>query len=150
MKEIEAYLFKGQYNDLEVFLKKMEKSKSFHNIKESFLKIAYETESISTYAFSIYMYQKSKQEEWLELAIDLLIHSLSFIEGAYSTALFHARELLEVHRSVENLELILFFYIIPERLVDKKQAIEIAREILRIEPENAAAKEVLDSNNCLK
>lgn len=40
-------------------------------------------------------------KKWLEHAIDLLIHSLSFIEGAYSAALFYARELLEMHRSVD-------------------------------------------------
>ena len=37
-----------------------------------------------------------------------------YVEGAYSVALFHAREMLAIDRNVRNLERILFFYNIPE------------------------------------
>lgn len=65
-----------------------------------------------------------------------MLNPLCFVEGAYSVALFHARELLLNTKSIENMERILFFYDIPEKLVDKEEAEIIAKEILKIEPDN--------------
>ena len=47
-------------------------------------------------------------------------------------------------RNVKNLERILFFYNIPEKLLDEKEAIYISQEILKIEPHNKIALNVLD------
>ena len=92
------------------------------------------------------MYKQTGNESWIEWAIDLLLNPLCVIEGAYSVALFHARELLRKHRNVENLERILFFSDIPEKLVSNGEAISIAREILRIDPNNKAATLKVDTN----
>ena len=85
------------------------------------------------------MIQRTKKVEWIELAIDVMLNLLCFIQGAYSVALFHTRELLAITKSIENLESILFFYKIPEKLVDKKEAQCIVEEILNIEPDNKVA-----------
>lgn len=61
----------------------------------------------------------------------------------YSIALFHARELLLIERSVENLERILIFYNIPEKLLDEEEAQYISKEILEIEPHNKVALGVI-------
>lgn len=53
------------------------------------------------------------------------------VEGAYSVALFYARELMLIEKNVKNLERILFFYNIPEKLVDKEEAKYISKEILK-------------------
>lgn len=88
------------------------------------------------------MLNKSQEVNWLELAIDIMLHPLCYVEGAYSVALYHARELLEVTRSVKNLERILFFYDIPEKLINQEEAESIAEEILRMEPNNEVARRV--------
>lgn len=85
------------------------------------------------------MIYTTKKVEWIELAIDIMLHPLCFIEGAYSIALFHARELLAIVENVENLERILFFYNIPDKLVSKEEAQYIAQKILSIESENVVA-----------
>lgn len=72
-----------------------------------------------------------------------MINPLCFIEGAYSIALFHARELLKMNSSVVNMERILFFHNIPEKLVGHTEARLIANEIISVEPNNAVALEVL-------
>ena len=95
---------------------------------------AYDTESISVYSFVLYMIKKTGKENWIELAIDIMLNPLCFVKGAYSVALFHARELLLIERNVINLERILFFYNIAVKLVHKEEAWYIANEILKIEP----------------
>ena len=69
----------------------------------------------------------------------MMLNPLCFVEGAYSAALFHARELLAMEKSVENLERVLFFYNIPEKLIEEEEAILISREILKLEPDNKIA-----------
>lgn len=84
------------------------------------------------------------------MVVDIMINPLCFIEGAYSVALFHSRELLIKERSVENLERIIFFYNIPEKLIDKEEVECISAEILKKEPNNEVALSVIkyiDKNN---
>ena len=76
-----------------------------------------------------------------------MLNPLCFLEGAYSVALFHSRELLKNERNVLNLERILFFYNIPEKLVDKNEAKSIAQEILKLEPDNVVAHDIVKEIN---
>lgn len=109
------------------------------NIRDIIMTIAYDTENICVYSFIQYMIRKTEKTDWIELAIDVMLNPLCFVEGAYSVALFHARELLSITKSVEALERILFFYNMPERLVELEEAKHIAKEILKLEPNNEIA-----------
>lgn len=132
---IKLKMEQGKYIELEMICRELDT----FELRDVILNIAYETESISVYGFIVYMIQKREKTEWIKLAIDVLINPLCFIEGAYSIALFHARELLGYDRNVENLERILFFYNIPEKLIDDVEAYRIAEEILSMEPDNKVA-----------
>ena len=131
-------LEQGQYIEVEEICKEM----SAFDFRDILMNIAYETESINVYGFIAHMTRKKENIEWLKLAVDILLNPLCFIEGAYSLALFHARELLNIDRNVENLERILFFYNIPEKLVDDAEAYCIAEEILAIETDNKVALQI--------
>lgn len=131
-------LEQGQYAEVEEICKKM----NVFDLRDMFMNIAYETESINVYGFITYMMRGQEKREWIKLAIDILLNPLCFIEGAYSLALFHARELLYIDRDVENLERILFFYSIPEKLVEHAEAYRIAEEILAIDTSNVVALQI--------
>ena len=88
------------------------------------------------------MIRQTGKTFWTELAIEIMLNPLCHIEGAYSVALFHTRELLAKERNVKNLEMMIFFYHLPEKLVNDKEAKGIAKEILRIEPYNKVALDV--------
>ncbi len=137
---IKLKLEQGKYLDVEDVCKGM----NAFEIRDIFMSIAYETESINVYGFIAHMSQKQENIEWLKLAADIMLNPLCFIEGAYSIALFHARELLCIDRCVENLERILFFYNIPERLIDEDEACCIAEELLVIESDNKVAFQILN------
>ena len=137
---IRLKLEQGKYLDIEEISMEMNASM----FRDILMNIAYETESINVYGFIAHMTRKAENVEWLKLAVDIMLNPLCFIEGAYSIALFHARELLSIDRNAENLERILFFYNIPERLVDKDEACCIAEELLAIESDNNVAFEIIN------
>ena len=96
MKEL---IFAGLYYDAEKILLELDKNEQ----RDAIMKLAYETESVSIYSFLRYMSERDRSQFWLELIIDVMINPLCFIEGAYSIALFHARELLKKNSSVANM-----------------------------------------------
>ena len=142
-KNLRDFIIQGNYKKAEEICH----NKDMIKISDAIVAIAYDTSSMSVYSFMRYMIEKTKDISWMELAIEVMIHPLCFIEGAYSIALFHAREILSMQKSLENLERILFFYNIPEKLICKKEALVIADTILNIQPDNEIALEVRNSNN---
>ncbi len=138
IEKIKACLMQGKYMEVEEICNNIQLS----DIKDILMNIAYDTESICVYSFIQYMIQKTEKEEWIKIAIEIMSNPLSYIEGAYSVALFHAREILSAKKSVDNLERILFFYNIPEKLINEEEALCIAEEILDIEPKNKIAHSV--------
>lgn len=137
--KIKKMILEGFYCDAEKALLKISPNEQ----RDVIMNLAYDTENISIYSFLRYMSEKNRTQFWLELIIDVMINPLCFMEGAYSTALFHTRELLKMNSSVRNMERILFFYNIPEKLVGHSEAKLVAKEIIRVEPTNAVALEIL-------
>lgn len=137
--KLKKLVIEGLYQEAEELI-----VKSPSNIRRDLImNLAYDTERIAIYSFLIYISGKNKTQFWLELIIDIMINPLCFIEGAYSVALFHTRELLKVDSSVKNMERLLFFHDIPEKLVEDTEAELVTREIIRIEPNNRVANCIL-------
>ena len=121
--------------------------------RDIIMNLAYDTESIAIYGFLRYMLEKNKTKYLvaillmlkikIEMTIDVMINPLCFVEGAYEVALFHTRELLKIDFSVETMEKVIFFHDIPEKLVEEKEAEAVAREIIKIEPDNCVANRIL-------
>ena len=139
IEKLRLNLLQGKYKEVAETCKNMDTE----SIRDMIMNIAYNTESIYVYSFVQYMINKTTNVSWIKLAIDIMLNPLCFMEGAYSVALFHARELLITEKNVENLERILFFYNIPEKLIEEEEARYIAKEILIMEPNNKAALSVL-------
>lgn len=133
-EKLKDNLLQGKYKEAEKICKNIDKT----TIRDMILTIAYDTENICVYSFIQYMIKNTGDECWIKLAMDVMLNPLCFVEGAYSVALFHARELLQLAENVENLERLLFFYNIPEKLLEE-EAQYIAKEILKIEPDNKVA-----------
>lgn len=135
MESFKINLLQGKYKEAEETFKTMD----VNSIRDIVMTVAYDTENICIYSFIQYMIEKTRKASWIELAIDVMLNPLCFVEGAYSVALFHSRELLLIEKNIKNLERIIFFYNIPEKLVDEEEAKCIAKEILKVEPDNKVA-----------
>ena len=139
MEKIKTALLQGRYEIIDSTFKNMKSN----DIRVMLLDIAYDTGSVGVYCFVQHMIRQTGNVFWKELAIELMVNPLCHVEGAYSVALFHSRELLKLERSIENLEMILFFYGLPEKLIDEKEAKSVAMEILKTDQYNKIALEVI-------
>lgn len=139
IEKIKRGILQGKYENIEKLCEEME----LNQIRDILLRIAFDTGSISVYGFVQYMAQSSGKEKWIELMIEILMNPLCHIEGAYSMALFYSKEVLKKARTAGNLERIIFFYEIPEKLISYEEAKEIAEEIIKLEPNNKTACSIL-------
>ncbi|USG64640.1 hypothetical protein NDK47_21225 [Brevibacillus ruminantium] len=106
--------------------------------------LAYDTSDLVCYTFvNFLMYSQGERSDLHHLASSLLSHPLCHIEGAYKSALLHSRRASELSpEDVALKEYLLFFHIIPEKLVSKEEAIEIASVVLQVEPNSQVAKDI--------
>lgn len=106
--------------------------------------IAYDDETITPYGFVNYLLLDKESSELHYLASFLLSMGLNHLEGAYQTAFFHAKKAVELSpNDISYKEYLLLFYEIPEQLLTKEEATDIAKEILEEDPENKASLFVL-------
>ena len=133
----------GNYEQAESFLKNIPDE----NLSDAIINFGYETENISVLGFLIYMSDKTHQEFWNDIMIVLLLNVFNDMEGAYSWAYHYAKENLKIERSNSNLEQLLFFFEIPEKLLPEEEAKCIANEILKTDSQNHIANRILKKIN---
>lgn len=138
---IYKYLNQGKFDELGELCKEATKEEVD---KELFL-CAYDDNNIAVYFFVEYMYSKTHDEFWLELSFTIIDGALCCIEGAYSISTFKTRKLLEQERSIKNLENFLMQYRWPDCDIETKEAKQVAKDLLEIDPDNKLAKEILNS-----
>lgn len=143
-KELIEKFFVGDFEGIDILLKNMEINKQ----KELLMELAFETEYLSIYTYVSYRICNEKEIKNLvelhQMAAELLSNCYNFIEGGYSAAFFHAKKVLELKpEDIGSLEQMLFYYIIPEKILDSKKALEIAKKIIKVDKGNRAAKRVL-------
>lgn len=81
-----------------------------------------------------------------------LLSTVLFIyEGAFSMALFHTRRVLALDpTNLEYKRFLLFFHDIPENLIKKEEAINLASEILNYDPSCLISIQILKQYGIIK
>lgn len=121
---------------------------SLEKRKEIILKAAYDTESIITYTFVCFLIEAENNFYYHEIAMELMIHVFQYIEGAYSAALYHLRCLcFNDPSNIEYMELLLFFWTIPEKLINDEEALRVSKKIIEYDPTNLAALKTMSKIN---
>ena len=77
-----------------------------------------------------------------ELASQALIQ-MSWIEGAYNLAYWHATEMLKLEPTLKNKEFMLLFYNIPEKILSEEYARKLAKDILQQDINNKLALSII-------
>lgn len=107
--------------------------------------IAFDTGNILVYTFIGYLIFENNTAFRHSLAAAIMSSEFCWIEGAYETAFFHARKACELSpNDVGFKEFLLFFHVIPERLLTKEEAIKIATEVLVTKKNSKAAKGIIN------
>jgi tetratricopeptide (TPR) repeat protein len=106
--------------------------------------IAFDERSICAYTFLAFLIREHEALEWHLFASHLLNIAFCQLEGAYERSLYHIRRAIELRPDDITLkESLLFFNDIPEKVLSDKKAINIAREILHINPASGLAARIL-------
>jgi hypothetical protein len=139
--DLEDYLLNGHF--VEAF--HIARTISYDELEEQLLYLAYEHETIAIYTFVNSLLIELEAWKLHEIAYKLLTSSLSFIEGAYMAASYHARRAIEItsHQELVPLEDLLFLYTESLALVSQTEALQIAKDIIAIEPNHKLAKQVI-------
>ena len=139
IEKIKVKLIYGEYQEIEQICRNQTEAE----IRDLMMNVAYDTENLSVYGFIQYMIRRTENANWIKLAVDIMLNPFSCMEGAYSGALYHARELVLMERNIKNLERLLFFYNIPEKLINDEEAKNIAEEILKTDANNKVAQDII-------
>ncbi|MGE6541459.1 hypothetical protein [Bacillus luti] len=121
------------------------KNNNFKDFSEEMLYVTYENSSITNYSFINYLLLKKESSDLHDLAFNLLVNPLCHIEGAYHSALYHAKRSVELTKeeNVDSLLQLLFLHSVPDKLISDKKAIEICNKILELDASNEIAKETI-------
>ena len=96
------------------------------------------------YSFLISRLLKQKNAENHYLAFVYLTYIINFYSGAYGLGLYHLRAAISLDPdNIKYKEGLLFLHRIPERIVDKQEAIKVAEEILSKRPDSKKAMQIL-------
>ncbi len=144
-EELIKKFFIADFEGIDILLENLEINKQ----KDILIKLAFQTESLSIYAYINHRIFKEKSGNIIPLyaiAMELLMSPFCFIEGAYSSAFYYAKQILKLEpNDIGNLEQMLFFYDIPEKLLSQKEAIKIAKKIIEVEKDNELAIRFLNN-----
>ncbi|MFV0938127.1 hypothetical protein [Bacillus thuringiensis] len=141
LKNLENLITSADFEEAE----KLFKNNSFEDFSEEILYVTYENSSITKYSFINYLLMKKESSDLHDLAFDLLVNPLCHIEGAYHSALYHAKKSVELTKeeNVDSLLQLLFLHSVPDKLISDTKAIEICNKILELDASNEIAKETI-------
>jgi tetratricopeptide (TPR) repeat protein len=113
--------------------------------RDALMDLAYSTESIVVYSFILDLIVNEESADLHYLASEIMSMPLNYITGAYNVALYHARKAIELNpEDITLKEYLLLFYNIPDKLISKKEATEIAKEVIKKIPDSKAAFELIN------
>ena len=101
-------------------------------LRDVFMEISFDTVSLLSYSIVCMLLIKNETADLHYLASEILFMPLCHLKGAYEAALYHTRKAIILNPDDITLkEFLLLFYEIPERLISKKEAKDVANEILK-------------------
>ncbi|ETI96750.1 MAG: hypothetical protein Q606_CBAC00026G0001 [Intestinibacter bartlettii DORA_8_9] len=144
-EEISNYLTYAEYDKIIEIYKKIGREKLANVLGI----IAFDDEDISAYFFMLYMvkYDEKNREFWMSKAATIINTAFCWIEGAASIDFFLRKQLLKEEYSVDNLLVLTNFNGMPDFLLSDEECIKIAKEVLKLDPNNERAKEILEEFN---
>lgn len=139
--DLEDYLIKGDFEQAFHIAQTI----SYDELEKQMLYLAYENESIAIYTFINSLLIELESWKLHGIAYKLLTSSLSFMEGAYISAAYHARKAIEItsYQEIGPLEDLLFLYTESLELISQPEALRLAKDILKLDEHHKLAKQVI-------
>ncbi|MGI2313477.1 hypothetical protein ACQ28U_03895 [Staphylococcus cohnii] len=142
MKElIQKHVLNGEFESVYRLMSQTD----FMEFEEAYISSAHEVESIMFYTCILDMMKTEETAEMHDLAFLLLVYPLSELQGALDSAYYHADSSIKLTdgKEVKSLLQMLLLHAVPEQVISDKKALEISRQILKLDPTNSVARNVL-------
>ncbi|PTI40742.1 hypothetical protein BU062_08680 [Staphylococcus succinus] len=142
MKElIKKHVLNGEFESV----KRLMSEADFMEFEEAYISSAHEVESIMFYTCILDMMKMEETAEMHDLAFLLLVYPLSELQGALDSAFYHAESSIKLTdgKEVKSLLQMLLLHAIPEPVISDKKAFDVSRQILKLDPSNNVARNVL-------
>lgn len=138
---LKKYVLNG---DFTMAYDRIVKSLTYEELDNLLAWLAYDTQTIIIYAFICYLITLNDCIGYHNIAQGLMCHPLCYIDGAYETALYHNKKILEIDpNNIAAMEMMLFYNCLPDKIVSDDIAEYYAKKILETDPHNKVAKEQL-------
>lgn len=138
---IKRHVLNGQFDAV----KRLMSESDFMDFEEAYISSAHEVESIMFYTCILDMIKAEETAEMHDLAFLLLVYPLSELEGALDAAYYHAEASIKLTdgQEVKSLLQMLLLHAIPEPVISDKKAFDVSKQILKLDPANNVARNVL-------
>jgi hypothetical protein len=139
--KIHKLVLNNDFNELENLLENVDREE----LRSGILGFAFQSQSIVAYTIPCMLLIKKDTAELHYIVAEVLATALCHLEGAYSSALCHARRAVELDPTDVSLkEFLLLFHDIPEKLISTEEAKKIAAEVIKEKPDSSSARDILD------
>ncbi|MCU5746925.1 hypothetical protein N9R04_09570 [Staphylococcus sp. SQ8-PEA] len=138
---IKKHVLNGEFESL----KQLMSESDFMDFEEAYISCAHEVESTMFYTCILDLMKEEETAELHDLAFLLLVYPLSELKGALDSAYYHADASIKLTdgKEVKSLLQMLLLHAVPEQVISDKEAMEVARQILKLDPSNNVARNVL-------
>ncbi|MGW9856649.1 hypothetical protein ACUXIR_001097 [Staphylococcus hominis] len=140
-EDIKLYVLNGNFEEV----KNIMSNTDFMEFEEAYISCAHEHENIMFYTCILDMMKSNEIAELHDLAFLLLVYPLSEVEGALEAAYYHADASIQLTngKEIKSLLQMLLLYAIPEPVISDSEAFKVAKQILKLDPNNRVARNVL-------
>lgn len=138
---IKRHVLNGEFESV----KRLMSESDFMEFEEHYISSAHEAESVMFYTCILDMIKDGETAEMHDLAFLLLVYPLSDLEGALDSAYYHAEASIKLTegKEVKSLLQMLLLHAIPESVISDKKAFDISKQILKLDPNNNVARNIL-------
>ncbi|MGD6846363.1 hypothetical protein [Rossellomorea aquimaris] len=140
--KLNEFIIKGHFEKA----KEMTNELSYSELDGKLMETAFKDSSITNYAFIMSLLVEEEHVALHEMAFRLMVVPLSYLDGAYYAALYHARRCVELtdRQDIRYLSNLLFLHQIPDKVVSEEEAYDTAKRMLALDPDHVLAKEFLN------
>ncbi len=138
MENIIILIRKAQYHEAKALFDQLSRAEQ----RDLLIEEASLTDSICVLGFAEYLISLDNTSYNHMLAAEVLIQ-MCWLTGAYNIAFYHAREMYRINPNTDAKKFLLFFYGLPEKIMPEEYALEIAKDILRTDPDYEPAKNII-------
>ncbi|GEP83857.1 Uncharacterised protein [Staphylococcus piscifermentans] len=138
---IKRHVLNGEFESV----KQLMSESDFMEFEEAYISSAHDVESVMFYTCILDMMKEGETSELHDLAFLLLVYPLSEVEGALDSAYYHAESSIKLTegKEVKSLLQMLLLHAIPEPVISDKKAFDISKQILKLDPNNNVARNIL-------